>query len=860
MTQKFVAMSFAAVLLIASAAYFLPGLMGPVDSRAATSAPVTNDPTGLSLPAEELGVESAGSTLASNGRSRIPEAAKGSSPHIQLEASVAAGRVVDFQGLPVQGARVVASARNKWERDTLTDTQGRFELACPVERSMVQLSVPAFEFYAKTWVALGSTDGCTFPSLTVARIDIGDLTLMDGAVIVGRLVDEQGEPVSDAAVLSRPLHYGVKPDDRGDFRVAGLTPGANQLRIYVDRHKDVFQQVVLQAGGVLDVGTIALERSPRFHVSGRVVDQAGVPVPGAMVYSQSDEVIAGVDGGFDFEPCGKHDAWVNASAVGYRESGTLRCDDGAEVEIVVREEGPLCRFLIVDGETGLPLRGASMRVWESAKERTLTLGNGSYRYGVQPGSRPARYETEPIQASSADGRLDANVLLDYDELIVDVDGYLSQPVVPTPEAMNGELQRVEMLRPRSGLITGTVPVGLGVEFPCVVEIHALERLAPHLPMEDVRESGWETPPAYLAGEQHGAELKSWIGKDPVLRVRSRHRIHADEQGRFRFKTNGLMLARAVCFSDDARRQEEGPVAVSDLVCPALDDSLDVGEMLITQLGVIKGHVVLPLPALAARLELALAGRDKRLSAVTGKGAFAFPGLLPGRYRMGASALPDCVPRAPFERIVDVLPGSAEPIVIDPELGEFGELQFTLLLNGAAPSKAYCVRLYRGDQNFLGASDWSPGPAVHMWLPVGAGYRVAVEPDANGLDNSGFELLDRFEVLPGKNVVQLEAESCHLVCAVPAKYFKPEVSGWQVLLWKDRSGKEREPIEAGVHINGSHVASEGVGTIDVEFPCIPVDAQDLRLEIRPWEDEDPKRTRLPFEAELVPGRVVRVELE
>lgn len=835
MTHKLLVTLSVAALLIVGAIYLLPGTVEPVESRAAARTLAMEDYAEPLDQAVALGVDGAPLDDLPNARASLMGTA-GVEQAAVLEQSVVAGRVVDEQGIPVPGACVVADVNGRWEREAFADAEGLFEVVCPVETSQVVVSVPKFDFYQGAFVRLGSNSSCDFPSLTAARVEIGDLQIRRGAIVVGRLVNEAGDAIPDVTVTIDDRHSGVKTNDLGEFRLSGVASDGSSLQIRPARHHDVFQAVELEVGRVLDMGAITLKELPQFHVHGRVVDEAGVPVPGARVHTWREEVIAGVDGSFEFAPYTKRKAQLRASAQGYRESAWATCDDGAEIELVLRELGPLCRLLFVDAETAQPLPGVSLR-----------------KVGEVP-KIPRKHR------ASAEGRLDVRLLNEMDVVGVTASGYLDQDVVPSAEALQGEIQRVEIHRRPSAMLTGTVPAELGVELPCVVEFHTMERLATHLPMEGTRETEWGSPPPSAMGVEGASRLADWLGEAPVLRLKGRHLIRTNAHGQFQFRLSGEQLVRVVCYLDG--NKDVGRVAVSKLVCTSHDEPQDVGAMATTELGALTGRVVLPVAALSEEMNLSLEGSGDLSSEITGAGAFEFPGLIPGRYRMVPKITRGGIPRAPFERVVDVQPGTGATLVIDPELGEFGELEITLLLNGAAPAKPFSVTLWADrEDGHYGYSDWSPGAALHMVLPVGASYHLELEPYHAKMQHTFFELLDRFEVLPGKNVVHLEVESCHLVCAAPAKYFDPSINEGQLLLWKDSSGNEREPIHAGMNLFGAQMPDKATGTIDIDFPYVPVEAQDLRLEIaRQGEGAEPRRIRLPFEAELVMGEVVRVKFE
>jgi len=230
------------------------------------------------------------------------------------------GRVVSAEGTPLRRAMVRASAPELREsRSTMTDAQGAYELKdLPAGRYMLMASKGSY-----VMVQFGQRrpfePGRPIELVDDQVMDKADFTLPRGSVIVGRVVDEFGEPAADATVQA--MHYRFmggqrrlvsagrfgQVNDIGQFRLYGLPPGeyfiSASLRsggfgfmetsdvttgyapTYYPGTPNVneAQRVTIGVGQELTSIDFALIPTRTARVSGTVTDSRGRPVANAMV-------------------------------------------------------------------------------------------------------------------------------------------------------------------------------------------------------------------------------------------------------------------------------------------------------------------------------------------------------------------------------------------------------------------------------------------------------------------------------------------------------------------------------------------------------------------------------------------------
>ena len=247
-----------------------------------------------------------------------------------------------------------------------TDENGRFVID-KVEPGTYRLEVQ------KTGFAPTGVEGRgTTAEVAAGKTTEVALVLQKGGVIAGKVLDAQGEPVTDVRLIAmrrtdRPAGLPGPPgsavflvpapfsgqqqtNDLGEYRIAGLAPGeyyvaampnggmslggpgtvpastgkANVTTYYPGTiDQTAATPIRVAAGDTVYNIVFALQSTPGFRVSGRVVDESGAAVSGAMVMLMGSRpsgfmgppghATSGEDGRFTFVDVAAGSYHVNAS-------------------------------------------------------------------------------------------------------------------------------------------------------------------------------------------------------------------------------------------------------------------------------------------------------------------------------------------------------------------------------------------------------------------------------------------------------------------------------------------------------------------------------------------------------------------
>jgi protocatechuate 3,4-dioxygenase beta subunit len=253
------------------------------------------------------------------------------SPAAEQTAAVSGRVVEDGTLVPVAGAQVLLfpmpSERGQMPfrfqpPTSTTDKDGRYRFdGLAAGRYRMSVRKPGF----------AQPRGAELPEVDLVsgeRRDDVDVTLYKGAVIVGRVLDESGEPVLEARVMALhkvssrpgkamrgdalvPAGSSAMTNDLGEFRLFSLPPGEyyvqamSSLQIegaQTQRATTVLptffpgtpdptaaQPVTVGAGETSVDVVIRMIGAPAFQVSGVVVDQRGRPVDNVMIRLAVDQ-------------------------------------------------------------------------------------------------------------------------------------------------------------------------------------------------------------------------------------------------------------------------------------------------------------------------------------------------------------------------------------------------------------------------------------------------------------------------------------------------------------------------------------------------------------------------------------------
>jgi len=224
------------------------------------------------------------------------------------------GRVVAADtGAVVRGAMVTLTTSSGLRVVATTDDRGEFDFR-DLPSSGISLKVTKAGFVetsAPMSVPLQ-------PLMEGQTVDRGDVRIVRGAVIAGRVLDASGEPISGATVNALRVAYpvpgnrqlvaaraAVSTNDLGDYRLYGLAPGTYYVTAGV--HRDVTfypgtqgfagaQPIIVQGGDQALGINLTLFSERMTSLSGRVVDARGQPAPGLVIELraiQSGGVLAG---------------------------------------------------------------------------------------------------------------------------------------------------------------------------------------------------------------------------------------------------------------------------------------------------------------------------------------------------------------------------------------------------------------------------------------------------------------------------------------------------------------------------------------------------------------------------------------
>ncbi|MGE0547373.1 MAG: carboxypeptidase regulatory-like domain-containing protein [Kofleriaceae bacterium] len=319
------------------------------------------------------------------------------------------GRVVDSRGKPVANA-TVSSRSGLWgfndalDDDVTTATDGKFTIAALAPGSYT-LSVVDGEHAPTRSAPVAVTDR------PVTGVEI---TMNDGGLLAGTVVDSAGNPVPFATVrVARSASdaeagWGVHArqattDQRGTFELRGLPRAHQRARAESETAASKLAEVDLIEKSELRDVKLVLDVTGT--IAGTVVDDTGAPVAEVQVNAFPDILggesgegvaLAGMssattDGGGGFTirglPDGKYRLWATRSQVGgsaWGQQGTPAKTGDQSVKITLAAPGSIVGKLALEGSTAPPTYATVHTGWQAS---TPVNSDGSFRIAdVTPGA------------------------------------------------------------------------------------------------------------------------------------------------------------------------------------------------------------------------------------------------------------------------------------------------------------------------------------------------------------------------------------------------------------------------------------------------------------------------------------------
>lgn len=435
-----------------------------------------------------------------------------------------------------------------------------------------------------------------------------DLVVRWGALVRGTVVGPAG-PIDRATVSlrtenrSRRGGFGggrtATTSRDGSFLIPGLSAATYSLRTSANGYGDARIEDLVLAESEERFLTIRLEEAQRLE--GVVIDSGGFIIAGASVSARDTSGAwrrgsSAVDGSFSIDGLAPGPVRLRARASGYLDKDIRDLDPSFGAIEVVLEASHSLRGVVIDAETGEPIRRASVRA-ESSSESASQRGGG----------RSSRNRGDSDRTNE-DGEFELRGLLEGDwQVAVRADGFISQDVglFSLPLDDPNTYLIVEM-QPGARII-GVVVDGAGV---------AVSRA-------DVR--------AYLLVPEGDGEEGGNGGGARSSRRRPNSREFSGDDGRFAL--SGLTDGD---YEVTVQHQEYQPWSTVVTV-KYLDPSPDI-RVLVEEGSVISGRVFLddgsqPVVDGEGVGGVAARGTIDRYVAVDGEGRYRIAGLPPGDYQL-----------------------------------------------------------------------------------------------------------------------------------------------------------------------------------------------------------------------------------
>lgn len=274
------------------------------------------------------------------------------------------GRVVGPDGKPLPGAAV---GYYDASRTTVTGADGRFKLGPIPPTAKPHRGVYAnAEGLAREYVQAP-------PVLPGVSSDLGDIVLLLGRRYNGRVTDDKGTPLPGVRVRcellrksNRYTSFQIGPEVEGLTNADGkydlppLPIGTHSLRFEFEGRATIYSNLLVEPGPTTEAIPVRMEKE--IPLRGRVIDEDGKPIAGAVIARREQNVKTGADGKFVVHGLGEQSKFLKlpVEAAGFI-SGEVGAAGGDDVEVKLLRHGWFAGRA-VDANTGKSVRLDSARI------------------------------------------------------------------------------------------------------------------------------------------------------------------------------------------------------------------------------------------------------------------------------------------------------------------------------------------------------------------------------------------------------------------------------------------------------------------------------------------------------------------
>jgi hypothetical protein len=291
------------------------------------------------------------------------------------------------EGAPVVGARIELLRHEALVAETSSDSRGRFQLMSQPLSGSGTLRILARGFVPTERSLAGKPAGGTTM--------LGNLRLLRGVRLTGRVVDGTGNGIPDAELRVEPLHAGGdrlvargRSGADGRFEIPDAPPGAVLVSA---RAKGLGEQSVQHAP---DAAPLEIQLLPGAELRLRLQTPRGEPVVGAEVaiHGASDsraprrEAASDAEGRVVFEGLAERVWTVRVTHPEFRPSGRGQVQANGKEEIIECQPWPAIEGLVLAPGGAPPPRGTRVQALPASapSERLATIEGGQE---VEPDGR-----------------------------------------------------------------------------------------------------------------------------------------------------------------------------------------------------------------------------------------------------------------------------------------------------------------------------------------------------------------------------------------------------------------------------------------------------------------------------------------